>query len=332
MDIKTLVTWVCSNPGAVIRCFERLYDELMAAKPERNPSKISMIVAENGNGNATEIPGAVAVAENDVFTNILGAVTADRHSGGKIISVNDFTGTIAGKVVVFDPAGGLVRCVDAEPVTALRCALMAALAIWCHRCLAPPAQSTASRDFTAWPLLRVGLIGTGRINAVTAAVLRVLGRYYGETEVRLTVMGSPRNPTKNIELFGLNITQAQSLADFAGCDVLITATNPYANEMISVDDLPAIPLIISQDCGYYLNETFRLTRPSFTDNAYQFCDHLYDEFARDSEEARLEVLRGVMPFTDLSFYDAKNPVVYLFGIGLADIVTALEAPQLETLR
>ena len=88
--------------------------------------------------------------------------------------------------------------------------------------------------------------------------------------------------------------------------------------MISTAELSEPKLIIALDSGYLLDESFRAECDSYTEYVEQMRTYYDEEFPYDAKHYDIEQIY------DNIRTDNRRSVVYLHGIGLADIIVANE--------
>lgn len=280
---------------SIAAAFDDLDREYILQEPDRNPPKTFIPLSDGA----------------DRYFNQMAAVLSDGTFGGKMVFVDELAGKLGGKIVVYDRDMRLVTECDAERITAIRCGLMAALAI--HRFY----QSSAP----FYRNLMIGFIGNGRINQATAKVLNAL---WGCWNFRLC--GSPAAPGRNAGSFPGLKSIALDKGRLSDCDVVISCTNNNDQAaMVEADQIDGPELFIAQDSGWMLGPSFRRRYASFTDNVEQLNKAMSHEFPFDPEPP---VIAG-----DLNTYKFgrnEKACVYLYGIALADVVTARAlAPLLD---
>ncbi|MBF0135316.1 MAG: hypothetical protein H7833_12145 [Magnetococcus sp. DMHC-1] len=284
-------------PAALEAAYRLLDHEYTIRTPDRNPPKTSLTMHADGQG----VP--------IVYLNQMMAVLSDGTFGSKLVFVDEGTHRLGGRVVVYDKSFALLVDQDAETITALRCGLMAALAM--------------DRYFRCTPRLRrdltIGFIGTGRINQMTAWVLRTL---WGCE--RFLIRGSPTHINKHAALFPECAKVADGIRDFSNCNVIVACTNNRSAEhLIETDAIHGPILFIAQDGGYLLGSSFRQRFPSFTDDMPQLSRSLQEEFPFDRTPVSLVGDLNHPAFLEQGNQPATAVCVYLYGIALADVVTAL---------
>ena len=223
----------------------------------------------------------------------------DGLSGYKEIYVNDLTGEYRERVTLDD---GTV--LENQGITTYRCGLMTCLAI-----------SKFNIDFDS-----VGFIGSGRTNLMNC---RAITEIFGRKEV--IIRGSERDRGKNKIGFMsacsnyVYVDDSEDLELINQCDIVVVCTSSYKKEdMISVAQLNNPKLIIALDSGYLLDESFRTEYDSFTDYVEQMNAYYDEEFPYD--EKRYDFIQ----LSDDCRSHQGQAVVYLHGIGLADIIVANE--------
>lgn len=112
---------------------------------------------------------------------------------------------------------------------------------------------------------------------------------------------------------------------------MICCTNNHSRErLLEADAFTDSTLFIAQDGGYLLGPTFRSRYPSFADDVGQLTRHLHEEFPFDAHPMTLVGDLNHADFLGRGTKAASGACVYLFGIALADIVTALHMTSLRT--
>lgn len=243
------------------------------------------------------------------YGNAMSASLTTGHWGGKFIRVDEETGEMQSRTVVFDKNGSLAANVDSEWLTRWRCAMMAALALEkffgdqaCHK--------------------TVGLIGTGKINEVTFKVLQEVLRVDPES---VLIKGSPRNPLKNSKNFsGAHIVL--DTKDMFWVDAVIECVTITENkEVLEVAnferDGETPSLFVAQDSGWLYGSSFR-DIAGFTDHVGQIAksDMAY-EWPWDHKRP---AIIGDMRSPHFSINTFNRACVYLTGIAISDVVIALE--------
>ncbi|KAA0573389.1 hypothetical protein [Azospirillum sp. Sh1] len=280
--------------------YDRLRHEYLAMTATSNPTKIAVDLERDG-----DMLG--------VYGNVMPAMTTDGLFGTKIIRVDERTGGMTARTIVFDRDGSVVANVDSVQLTRERCGLMAALAV----------DLFFGRKVAGG--LRYGLVGTGRTNLATARILQSL---FGVSGEQFSLKASPRNPTKNAHLFPAGAVLVERARALADCDVVIECTTIRDRaEVLEIDDFvgeggDAPLLFVAQDGGWQLGASFRSALPSFCDHLGQMNAHPTGDYdwPWDSEPV---VIGRDMRSPD--FRDAAQPggaAVYLSGIAIADIVIA----------
>lgn len=279
--------------------------------PESNPAKLSQVLAREGG-----LLGA--------YGNTLAAQLTSGEWGGKFIRVDEAAGgATQARIAVFSGNSGSgatdVRCVDGEHLTRVRCGLMAALAV--------------GRFFGACGderirAIRVGLVGSGGTNL---AAVRALQAVFGLSGPQFSVVGSPRNPFKNRSRFPDGSVWPGAVGALAECDAVIEcATLRDRAEVLELEvfrrpdgGLPA--LFVSQDGGWVFGPSFRAL-PSFADHVEQLNAHRGTDYDWPWDEpASHPLLREDLRSEDFRCDRTPVAAAYLSGIGLSDLVVALEA-------
>lgn len=274
----------------IVEAFDLLSTEYSRQVGWKNPPKTFIPLEMN------EIQSPVS------YFNQMASVLSDGTFGGKFVFVDEVNGRLGGRVLVYNKDFSLAADYDAERITAIRCGLMAALAI-----------DRFFMDPNKYRHMRVGFIGNGRINQATAQVLNEL---WGIWDFRLC--GSQAARGRNLTKFPGLKTIALTPDRLSDCDVVISCTNNNdPDQMVSANEISGPRLFIAQDSGFMFDHTFRDRYRSFTDNVEQLQAAVSHEFQLDPEPP---VLFGNLNHPRLGNIDAA--CVYLYGIALADVVTA----------
>lgn len=236
-------------------------------------------------------------------TNIMCASLPGRNLA-KIISIDDVTGK-ANETVVYTDKYLHTTVRENIGLTPLRCGIMAALA--------------ADLNFPINRLTRVGFIGNGNINQKTMEVLNIL---FGIENC--VIRGSKKNRSKNIEIFEnilhgrgtIIIDDTEDCEWLNECDIVFCCTSSFRREdMITSDMLKKPTVIVAQDSGYILDESFRkgVYRASYTDHEEQLHGHYRSEFPYDKKSRYF-----------LTMYEdsasTRKRAVYLYGVAIADLI------------
>lgn len=229
---------------------------------------------------------------------ILPAKTLNNHEGEKIIYVNDENGGYKERVRVDD------LVFENKGITTFRCGIMTCVAI---------AQFVDRMNLS---FDNVGFIGCGRTNLQNCKAINEVF-HIGTAIIR----GSDKNRGKSREKFAdvINtlVDDTEDMTLLNKCNVVVVCTSNFEKQYtISTDTLYEPRLIIVLDCGYTLDESFRVNADSFTDYAEQINSDYDDEFPFD--DRRYKMRQMVEDDGKL-----RNRVcVYLHGIGFADITIA----------
>lgn len=275
----------------VKKVYERLkadYLEIMcntATRMKYNPPK--------NNFEMGDIDGIVTKS-----TNVMSAQTKNGVFT-KVISIDDVSGKVNESIIYTDNALNTYHYENIG-LTTTRCALMA--------CLAADLNIDVNQN------IKVGFIGNGKINLRTCEMFNELFGVHN-----FVIRGSQRNRGKNaihFEQFGeVKIDDTESLLLLNSCDVVVCCTNSFSKDEVieNFEQLNYPELIIAQDGGYVLGESFRRTRGCFTDHAEQLHAHYFSEFPFDKYE------QGMLMMKDKR--NERYPKsVYLYGIALADAI------------
>lgn len=239
--------------------------------------------------------------ETDTY---MSAKTVKGNLVEKVISIDDESGETSEIIDIHDGHKTL-RFFDAG-LTRYRCGAMTALAI---------------RLMNVGEVHKVGFIGTGRTNLANCIAIQ---KAFGVEDI--VVRGSPRNYAKNVGDFmsvcrNVSVDTSDTMQLLNECDVVVTCVSTCDKaESIGADKLWGPKLIVALDCGYYLDESFRYCRPSYTDYTDQIKAHYHEEFPYDQREH---------DFIQLDHHRGKCllGVVYLYGVATADAVAAEELSE-----
>lgn len=164
-------------------------------------------------------------------------------------------------------------------------------------------------------LKRVGFIGNGPTNLLNCIAIK---RDFGVNSIVLR--GSPRNYAKNVGDFmtvckEVSVDTSEDMRLLNECDIVVVCTSSCTKDaVISHGDLKGPRLILTLDSGFYIGESFRTHRTSFSDFPEQIMAHYADEFPFDEEVHQFEYMRKLE--------DGEEAVVYLYGVSIADAVAA----------
>ncbi|MDX5370575.1 MAG: hypothetical protein LPL29_14490 [Alphaproteobacteria bacterium] len=247
------------------------------------------------------------------FVNTMTARLRDGTFGTKTVYVNEATGALSARTTVFGKHGDLIGTVRSDDLTALRCGLMTALAIELYMGGLPER-------------MKVGLIGTGRINLMVARVLKEL-----IPKVSFIAKGSPRDPEKNLKEIPARLPFF--LSEFGECDAVVSCTSSESeDEVLQIEqfglkrtsDRPMA--FIAHDGGWIFGESFRQAFYNFSDHPEQMLKD--DDFPFD---------RGRYEFNDLNklrtfgVVGPDGPVnIYLSGMAYTDVIVAHELLKLDS--
>lgn len=260
---------------------KKAYKEIMLSNDRKkyNPNKIHFNRKENDNVVTAITNIMSAKTENGIFT--------------KVISLDDITNQSSEEIIYVQNDGKVFKA-NSLNLTVIRCALMACLSI--ELCL----------GFEN--VYQVGFIGDGKINLKTCELIR---DFVGVTN--FVVRGKQEGKINNLEKFQKygNIIIDENYELLNKCDVVICCTNSCdENDVIQNILLKDVPLIISQDGGYILGESFRKERENFTDCVEQLKENYHEEFPYDKKKHKLNYMKQIR--------NKKNKAVWLYGIALAD--------------
>jgi hypothetical protein len=272
-----------------------------------NPTKVSLPIRHDADGKLS------------AYFNVMTSKLSTGHFGGKYIFVDDLRGEFRGDVFVFGKNGEQLFTVASQELTRLRCALMAIMA--------------AQRFYGAeiFSELRFGFIGSGKINALTAQILR---NAYGVPAYRMTVKASPRHPYKSHSTFPEGVNFTRESRDLAYASTVFVCTNlREKSEVYEVNDLvdfgQIAPLFITQDGGWTLGRTWRApmaVRANYADHIDQILTHAVpgDDYDFPWDETPP---RQFLDLNDGSFRRRRGSdgpaVVYLSGMAMADLVVSI---------
>lgn len=231
---------------------------------------------------------------------VMEATTSNGTFAQKVITIDDLTGRVSEVFSVIDSDDQKHVFHDAG-LTRYRCAEMTVAAI--------------KMLFRSVPA-KVGFIGTGKTNLANCIAIK---NAFGVDDI--VIRGSKRNLVKNAGDFmtvckSVKVDTSDDFLLLNACDIVVVCTSSYRrSECISADILSKPRLIVCLDCGYYLDETFRESRTSYTDFVDQIERHYFDEFPFDSRQ------HSFVQMKDLNT-GCENSVVYLYGVSIADAVAA----------
>lgn len=271
------------------------YEHLVRAD---NPNKVGVQLAYDKSGKSPTS-----------FINVLVSRISNGYYGTKTIMCNMASGRTVSKTILFNPQNEIVAALNSEQLTNRRCALMAVLS----------AENFFGEDHLR--KAKVGLIGAGDINLSTAVALHDL---FCITEFKFkTRSGKTKIDVSDLAKF----TPVESFSDFSDCDVIFVATTE--TEEAAQASLASFSLekdrvlFVTQDTGCLLNESFRLTIPSYTDDIGPLTEHWKECFPWDRFGPS-----DVRELKDL--YRAEgHAAVYLYGMGFSDIVMACVAHEID---
>lgn len=233
---------------------------------------------------------------------VLPATTISGNSGKKIIYVNDENGGYEETVEI---------TIDGEPykfvnqkITTFRCGIMTCVAI------------SQFVDKMKLNFKKVGFIGNGRTNQSNCRAIAEIFKIR-----RAVIRGSEGNYGKNLDkwqqIVPTEVDDTPRMDKLNECDVVVVCTSNFEEKnLINTQDLYYPKLLIVLDCGYTLDESFRIDADCYTDYREQIYSDYDDEFPFDSKRYDLH---------QLVEYDGpvgKRVCVYLHGIGFADVTTA----------
>lgn len=236
-------------------------------------------------------------------TNVMCASLPGRNIT-KTISIDDVTGISKETIVYTDQ---YLHTVIRENIglTPLRCAIMAVLA--------------ADLNYKINKLTKVGFIGNGNINQKTMEVLNLM---FGIESC--VIRGSDKDRSKNknkfIEILGgkgtVTVDYSNDCRLLNECEIVFCCTNSFKKrDMISANILNKPNVIVAQDSGYLLDESFRKTlwRISYTDHPEQLFNHYRSEFPYDKKTRWISIMH------ENSRSQCKK-AIYLYGVAIADLI------------
>lgn len=286
------------EPNALRKAYGRLKDLYVDKNFMRNKE---FRMKCNPPKQAFEIAGT-----KDCVLKSTNVMCASLPSGNitKVISIDDVTG-ITNETVIYTDRYMRTTVRENIGLTPIRCGIMAALA--------------ADLNYRITKLTRVGFIGNGNINQKTMEVLNIL---FGIENC--VIRGSKRNRSKNIEEFenilhGRGVIIVDDTDDCSllnECDIVFCCTSSYKRkDMITSDMLKNPTVIVAQDSGYILDESFRkgIYRASYTDHEEQLHAHYKNEFPYDRKSKYFLTM----------YEDSKSTrkrAVYLYGVAIADLI------------
>jgi hypothetical protein len=244
------------------------------------------------------------------FFNVLACRHSSGHFGSKSIMCDMAARKTDSITTLFGPDNGFVGTFDSKKATDTRSALMALLAV--------DQFYAAGGDFDYLRKLNLsfGFIGTGAMNQEAA---RVLCEFLGEPVIY--ARGSPTNPEKNMNKLP-NHSNFGSIDEVMSCNVVFVATTettaPGQLQIeIEADSDDSPDLLITQDTGCLLGESFRATYPSFSDDPGSLAAHFEDCFPWDEDDD--------VEIADMTaLEEADNACVYLYGMAFCDIIMAMD--------
>lgn len=231
------------------------------------------------------------------YVNVLCGQSSIGIVGSKTVYVNEAKGVLDSETVLRFPHENKLVKIDSGYLTILRSGLFAAYAI----------RRAGYVD------KRIGLIGGGKINLMTAAFLSAMG-------VReIVLIGGRQRVDKNVQVFtkltGLNVLTGVDC--LRTCAVLISCTtNNEERDLILPEHAPNVGMVIAQDGGFTLSPKWRERFwRTYTDHPTQLANHWNEEFPYDTTGG------GVLhPLHTLGRESYVG--VYLYGTILADIIAA----------
>lgn len=251
------------------------------------------------NENPENFPFKQSFLENSgYYVNVLSGKLSDGTIGSKTVFVDEYSGLLDAELVMKIPNAKTMVRMDAGFLTVFRSGLVAAYTVW----------RTGNLD------LKIGFIGGGKINLMTAKILSLLGCR------DFVLIGGRKNVSKNESVFS-TVTGVKFETGFEklkDCDVLIACTNNNDKaDLISIKHAPKAKLVIAQDGGYTLASDWRLRNMNFSDYPAQIVNHFKEEFPYDRGRFKNQVFQ-----INLLRERDSNIGVYLYGTIVADLVAA----------
>jgi hypothetical protein len=267
----------------IIEQFELLFTEFeyLEKNPESFPHKSSF----------ADTPG--------LYVNVLSGQLSDGTVGSKTVYVKEDEGLLDAEVVMKRTGIKRMTRMDASFLTIYRSALVAAYTLWRARRLNT----------------KIGFIGGGKINLMTAMLLSDLGAS------DFVVLGGRHNTSKNEGCFSIGTGKkiATGYENLRDCETLVVCTNNVEQEhLISREIAPSVSFVVVQDNGYTLSEDWRRDWIAFSDYPAQLAAHFKDEFPFDR---RGKFKNRLFPINMVRGTTARAGV-YLFGTIVADLVAA----------
>lgn len=209
----------------------------------------------------------------------------DSHGnfGAKMIYVNDLTGEYKETYCLNN------RAFDYTGMTILRCALVNKLVL----------------EIAQIPARKIGFIGNGRVNIATAKLLN---------PVSIVIHGAKGREGKNKEQFK-NAVVDTDFSLLNECDAVFVCTNSYKREDLIGANVFHPKFIVVLDCGYTLNEDFRLKYDLFSDYPEQLMAMQKEEFPFDNFAHSYKSLSEIASGT-------RGKCVYVHGSAIADLSVA----------
>ena len=177
------------------------------------------------------------------FVNVLAGTLSDGTTGSKVIWYDERTGRASSSITICRP-DGVMATVEGATVTAIRCGLLAALAL--------------ESVFEVGEVGRVGIRGYGRLGQAIHDVLMDL------TPHRIQPIYSPR--------------QSAITPPLNAFDALITATSLRYDPPLEFDPLARTRAYIAFDSALSLGPSFRERTITHSDHPEQLLAHWGDEF------------------------------------------------------
>lgn len=233
------------------------------------------------------------LAKRDV--NVLPGRTLSGWVGGKVIEVDEATGTTRAQLVAFGPDGQM-KCIDGAGLTVERCGLMAGVAL---QYVLPLNRG----------IPRVGFIGSGKICKAVRATLDAL---YGLGST-VTLL-SPRQEIEVSQTY-LRHQETHNPNDLSDCAVIVSATTPRPEDPLYPEAcFENVPYLIAFDGGFQFGPKLRESHPSFTEDVAGTLAKWKAEFPYDDAPPELKPLHHAKGLARAAFYP--------YGTGTADLVLA----------
>jgi ornithine cyclodeaminase/alanine dehydrogenase-like protein (mu-crystallin family) len=266
-----------------------------------NPSKLTQVMKKNVETNEPISSCSV----------MWGRLPISGYFGTKTIYYSyDIPLKRSSRTVLFDSTGDVAGIYDANVLTAIRCGLLAILAI-------KQTGKVITKDST------VGLVGFGKINSMVGRVLKAYYNIAGYVirDPKCNAMSAEHWMPSNTRFESLN-TPSKLLKE---CDIIVTATtNSDLENALGLEDVTngGKRLIICLDLGWLLKNGLNPHISCCTDHPEQLIEHWKEEFPWDPVGMHLPpMVPGQCPKFDQT--STKQTIIsYIYGIAVADIAIA----------